>query len=257
MLKKNLAVGITMLFLFSSTVPTISGYDYLGQDENRILNLSECKDITRSYDAYFVFVGRIDNLSINETSYAFNCVNVRTILRYYHDGSPLYCYFHYKKSNMIGSWVNGKSWEFSYTHCYYLDFHRFSIENCNFSGILKPSYIIGVFYLPMGNNSSFCHNELLENNEIKCEDESLILHDSSVGIDFFIGTISDLEVGENYYSFNATNIFRTYYHKWSNMWWRFGIQRIRNIKYSFGYVGIEFRGIITTSFICGFFITNY
>lgn len=255
MLKKNLAVGITLLFIFSSTVPTISGFDYWVKDENRILNLSECRDIIRSYDAHVVCVGRIDNLSINETSYAFDCINVRMILRVYYDGSMMYYYIHHKKSNTISSWVYGKSWELSYTHYYNRDFYRFSIENCTFSGILKPSYIIGVFNLSMGNNSSFCDNELLENNKIKCEDESLILHNSIVSIHFFIGAISDLEVGEDYYSFNATNVFRTYYYQWSNIKWRLGVQRIRNIKYNFGFGGdIQFRGIMTSSFICGFFI---
>lgn len=254
MLKKNLAVGITLLFIFSSTVPTVSGFDYWVQDEKRILNLSECKDTTRSYDVYIFCIGRIDNLSINETSYAFDCINVRMILRYYYDGSLMYYYLHLKKSNIINSWVYGKSWEFSYTHYYNKDFYRFSIENCTFSGILKPSYIIGVFYLSMGNNSSFCNNELLENNKIKCEDESLILHDSFRSINFFIGAISDLEVEEDFYSFNATNIFRTYYYKLGNIRWRSGVQRIRNIKYNFGFGGdIHFRGILKSSFICGFF----
>lgn len=252
LLKKNLAVGITLLFIFSATIPTISGFDYRVQDDNRILKLSECKDITKSYDVYLVCVGRIDNLSVNGTSYAFDCVNVRMIYRVYYEGSMLYFYSHLKKNNTLVSLVYGKSWEFSYTHYYDRDFYRFYLNNCTFSGILKPSYIIGVFYLSIGNNSSFCDNELLENNKIKCEDESLILRDSFSSIDFFIGAISDLKVEENLIRFNATNIFHTYYTKESNYMLRFGVTRLRNNQ-SYGYGGIQFRGILTSSFICGFF----
>ena len=252
MLKKNLAVGITLLFIFSSTVPTISGFDYWVQDENQILNLSEYKDIIRSYDVYWICVGRIDNLSVNGTSYVFDCVNVRMISRTYYDGSPIYYYIRLKKSDVFNSWVYRKSWEFTYTHYYDRDFYRFYLNNCTFSGILKPSYIIGVFYLSMGNNSSFCDNELIENNKIKCEDESLNLCDSSSHIRFFIGTISDLEVGEDYYSFNATNLFRIAYYNGSN-YRRLRVSRIRNMNYSFYYGGFQFRGILTSSFICGFF----
>lgn len=253
MLKKNLAVGITLLFIFSATIPTISGFDYWVQDENQILNLSECKDITRSYDAHIFCIGRIDNLSVNGTSYAFDCVNVRMISRTYYDGLPTYFYIRLKKSNVFHLLVYRKLWEFTYTHYYDRDFYRFYLNNCTFSGILKPSYIIGVFYLSMGNNSIFCDSELIENNKIKCEDESLNLRDSSSHIRFFIGTISDLEVGEDYYSFNATNLFRTEYYKSSNFFWRFRVQRIRNMNYSFYYGGFQFRGILTSGFICGFF----
>ncbi|MCK5261173.1 MAG: hypothetical protein KAJ44_03255 [Thermoplasmatales archaeon] len=253
MLKKNLAVGITLLFIFSATIPTISGFDYWVQDENQILNLSECKDKIRSYDVYLITVGRIDNLSVNGTSYAFDCVNVRVISRFYSDGSMMYQYLHLKKSNVINSWVYKNSWEFSYTHYYNKDFYRLHIENCNFSGILKPSYIIGVFYLSIDKNSSFYDNELLENDKIKCEDESIILNYSEVYMDFFIGAISDLKIEEDLIRFNATNIFHTYYTKESNHKLRLGVTRLRNNQ-SYGYGGIEFRGILTSSFICGFFI---
>jgi len=252
MLKMNLAVWITLLFIFSSTFPTISGFDYCVQDEKRVLNLSECKDIIRSYDARVVFIGRIGNLSINETIYAFDCINVRIISRFYEEDSPVYYYSHYKRSNNINSLVYGKSWGLSFTHYYDRDSYRLSIKNCTFSGILKPSYIIGVFYFSIDNTSSFYDNELLENNKIKCEDESIILNYSEVNIDFFIGAISDLKVEENLIRFNTKNIFHTYYSKESNYMLRFGISRLRNNQ-SFGYGGIEFRGILKSSFICGFF----
>jgi hypothetical protein len=254
LLKKNLAVGIASLFIFSLIVPEISGFDYLVQDENWILNLLENKDIQTSYDVYVICVGRIDNLSINETKYAFDCINVRIISWYYYEGLPVYYYLRFKKNNTISSWTYNKSWHLSYTHYYDRDFIRFYIENYNFSGILKPSYIIGVFYSSIDNTTSFFNNELLENNQIKYEDESIILHDSEVNIDFFIGAISDLKVEENLIRFNTTNVLHTHYTKESNHRLNFGIERLRNNQYGFGYGGdIKFRGILTSSFICGFF----
>jgi hypothetical protein len=116
----------------------------------------------------------------------------------------------------------------------------------------KPSYIFGSFSINLNNSSSLFCNELFENEKLEFKDE--IFNFDYVYRAFFKGKITDLEIGEDYFYFITTDIFRIYFQKYDNLFWIRGIERTIDKKCGYYISESKFIGTLTPDYICGFFI---
>lgn len=252
--RKGVIAVIIFLFIGVGMQPAFPNNNITINNENQILNLQENKKTIQSDEVRLFCLGRINNLNINETHCSFDCINFRMYFRFYYEGLFYSCKTHYKKNNTYQRLIEGESWEISYTHYEYKDYSSFHIRYNNFRGIIKPSYILGFFSINFNNSSSLFCNELLENDKLKFKNESFNLNLDYVYRAFFMGKITDLEIGEDYYYFNTTDIFRVYFQKFENLYWKRAIERTLDKKCGYYISGTRFIGIIKSDYICGFFL---
>jgi hypothetical protein len=126
--------------------PAFSNNNIAINNENQILNLQDNKKTIQSDEVRLYFVGRIDNLDINETHCSFDCINVRMYFRFYYEGLLYSGKTHYKKNNTYKRLIEGESWEISYIHYDYEDYTSIHIGYNNFRGITKTFIYFWFFF---------------------------------------------------------------------------------------------------------------